>query len=112
MITIYLQHDPDYTTTWCKDKINEDDIEYTKGNRYQIAREVYKEWLLVKGETNSDGYNSMYFDHWIIDKLDQQQAEPCQTCGGNGWVGGLQEDTMCPDCTEQGKFEQQTEEEE
>ena len=29
---IYLQYDPDGETTWCADKINDDDIEYVLAN--------------------------------------------------------------------------------
>jgi len=29
-ITIYLQNDPEGETTWCEDKINDDDVEYVQ----------------------------------------------------------------------------------
>ena len=43
---IYLQviGHHEFEATWCSDKINDDDIEYTKGSRYQIAREIIEEF--------------------------------------------------------------------
>ena len=41
--TIYLQYDPDGETTWCEDKINDDDIEYVQSTevaRLDLAEQV------------------------------------------------------------------------
>lgn len=41
--TIYLQYDPDGETTWCDDKINDDDIEYVQSaivSRLDLAEQV------------------------------------------------------------------------
>ena len=34
---IYLQYDPDGETTWCEDKINDDDIEYVLKSSAEAA---------------------------------------------------------------------------
>lgn len=59
---IYLQHDPGGDTTWCDDKINDDDIEYIIIDEYNNVvaenlrlRNELEQWRMV-AITNGDRY--------------------------------------------------------
>lgn len=39
---IYLQYDPDGETTWCEDRIGDEDIEYVQVAELEVAREALK----------------------------------------------------------------------
>jgi hypothetical protein len=38
--TIYLQYDPDGETTWCEDRINDEDIEYVQAGELEAAKAI------------------------------------------------------------------------
>ena len=70
-------------------------------NRYQIAREVIKEYAEENELYIYDVVNLKFYE-----SLNQQQAEPCPECGGrryqrNGAYG------LCPECSQYYKPEKE-----
>jgi len=52
---IYLQYDPDGETTWCEDKINDDDIEYVIATKLaQAEAEIARLTRLLELERSDD----------------------------------------------------------
>ncbi len=52
---IYLQYDPDGETTWCEDKINDDDIEYVIATRLaQAEAEIARLTRLLELERSDE----------------------------------------------------------
>ena len=74
-------------------------------NRYQTAREVIKEYAEENELYIYDVVNLKFYE-----SLNQQQAEPCKTCGGDGaWfeadLQDIQKTVLCPDCKQQAEDE-------
>lgn len=63
---IWLQNNPDEDTTWCQDKINDEDIEYTRADLY-ASLERRNEELVKAGDAAilsayESGYNAGHND--------------------------------------------------
>ena len=70
--TVYIQHEPDHPEwdgTWCPEKINDDDVEYTKGTPEQIAKRMIEEAIKELGIVNEFSLTTL---RYVTDWLDKE----------------------------------------